>query len=154
MGGVGTEDPTAARAGCQDEDRNNAAHDPPALMCESRCASSATPRVWGLQAGLQASHKTHATSSGERADHTRTPRRVGGAQTTRARHVEWGARRPHAHATSSGEREDHTRTPRRVGGAQTTPDNKRGRRTRHDRTRQRRRAYESRHETATAEKET
>ena len=37
-----------------------------------------------------------------------------------ARHVEWGARRPHAHATSSGGRADHTRTPRRVGSAQTT----------------------------------
>jgi len=100
-----------ARDGCQKDERNNAAHDPPALMCESRCSSSDTPTGWGLQA-LQK-----------------------------------------APATSSGGCADHTGTPRRVRGAQTTPDDNRGRRARHDRIRQRRRAYESRRETATAEQE-
>jgi len=75
------------------------------------CARAAAPAVPHPEFG--------GCRPGCRPHTRRTPRRVGSAQTTRARHVEWGARRPHAHATSSGERADHTRTPRRVGSAKT-----------------------------------
>ena len=71
-------------------------------------AAGLTQDAGHVEWGARRPHE-HATSSGGRADHTRTPRRVGSAQTTRARHVEWGARRPYAHATSSGGRADHTR---------------------------------------------
>ena len=91
------------------------------------CARAAAPAVPHPEFG--------GCRPGCRPHTRRRPRRVGRAKTTRARHVEWGARRPHAHATSSGERadhtrthatssgerEDHTRTPRRVGARRPHP---------------------------------